>query len=286
MTVLVPTTLGDALASLGEDPSCLVLAGGTDLMVQVNEGLCHPERVLALGALTELADRRRDGDVLVLGAGTTYTQLMEPDVATAAPALAHAARTVGSPQIRNAGTIGGNLGTASPAGDTLPVLRALGAEVDIVWASATGIEHRREPVARFLTGPKATTLVPGELIVGVRVPVRRGPQEYLKVGVRNAMVIAVASVAVVLDLDARTVGVGLGSVGPVALDAPEACGWLAERLDWQRDHASLPDDRVGAEFAAKVAAAARPIDDHRGRADYRRHAVEVMCRRALRRCAA
>src|SRR4051794_26034474 len=131
MTVLVPTTLGDALASLDDDPSSLVLAGGTDLMVQVNEGLRHPERVLALGGLAELRTRRRDRDVLVLGAGSTYTQLMEPDVATAAPALAQAARTVGSPQIRNAGTIGGNLGTASPAGDTLPVLAALGAEVEL-----------------------------------------------------------------------------------------------------------------------------------------------------------
>ncbi len=286
MTVLVPTSLGDALASLDDDPANLVLAGGTDLMVQVNEGLRHPERVLALGAVTELAERRREGATLVLGAGSTYTQLMEPDVAEVAPALAQAARTVGSPQIRNAGTIGGNLATASPAGDTLPVLHALGAEVELARASPGGVEHRREPVGDFLTGPKATTLLPGELIVGVRVPVRRGPQEYLKVGVRNAMVIAVASVALVLDLDARTVGVGLGSVGPTALGVPEAAGWLAERLDWQPDRASLPDARVAAEFATRVAAAARPIDDHRGRADYRRHAVEVMTGRALRRCAA
>jgi CO/xanthine dehydrogenase FAD-binding subunit len=283
MTVLVPTTLGDALASLDDDPSSLVLAGGTDLMVQVNEGLRHPERVVALASLTQLRDRRRDGDALVLGAGSTYTQLMEPDVAAAAPALAQAARTVGSPQIRNAGTIGGNLGTASPAGDTLPVLCALGADVEIARASANGVERRREPVADFLTGPKATSLLPGELIVGVRVPVRRGPQEYLKVGVRNAMVIAVASVALALDLDAQSVGVGLGSVGPTALGAPDACSWLAERLEWHGDRATLPDARVGSEFATRIAAAARPIDDHRGRADYRRHAVEVMTRRALRR---
>jgi|tagenome__1003787_1003787.scaffolds.fasta_scaffold20670147_2 CO/xanthine dehydrogenase FAD-binding subunit len=284
MTVLVPTTLRDALASLEDDPARLVLAGGTDLMVQVNEGARHPERVLALAALTELRARTREGDTLVLGAGSTYTQLMEPDVAAAVPALAQAARTVGSPQIRNAGTIGGNLATASPAGDTLPVLRALGAEVEIARASGDGVDRRRESVGAFLTAPKATTLAPGELIVGVRVPVRRGPQEYLKVGVRNAMVIAVASVALVLDLDARTVGVGLGSVGPTALDAPEASDWLAGRLDWRSEHVVLPDPVIAEEFAVLVAAAARPVDDHRGRADYRRHAVEVMTRRALRRC--
>jgi CO/xanthine dehydrogenase FAD-binding subunit len=204
--------------------------------------------------------------------------------------LAHAARTVGSPQIRNAGTLGGNLATASPAGDTLPVLRALSASVELASASPDGDEgpdavmRRLEPIGAFLTGPKSTSLRPGELIVAVHVPVRRGPQEYLKVGVRNAMVIAVASVALVLDLDRRTVGVGLGSVGPTALDAPEASTWLAERLRWEANRAIVDDLRVADEFAARVAAAARPIDDHRGRADYRQHAVEVMTRRAVRRC--
>jgi len=285
MTVLVPTSLDDALASLGDDPSSLVLAGGTDLMVQVNEGTRRPERVLALGGVDDLRTARRDGDELVLGAGVTYTQLMEPDIARAAPALAQAARTVGSPHIRNAGTIGGHHGTASPAGDTLPVLRALDAVVEIASAAPSGPTRRLEPVGAFLTGPKATSLRPGELIVAIRVPVRRGPQEYLKVGVRNAMVIAVASVALVLDLDRRTVGVGLGSVGPTALDAPEASAWLAAQLQWDADGARVDDPRVADEFATGVAAAARPIDDHRGRADYRRHAVEVMTKRALRRCA-
>jgi CO/xanthine dehydrogenase FAD-binding subunit len=287
MTVLLPTSLDDALALLADDPSSLVLAGGTDLMVQINEGTRRVDRVVALGAVPELRIREvRDGD-LFLGAGVTYTELMDPEVAAYAPALAAAARTVGSPQIRNAGTIGGNLGTASPAGDTLPVLRALGASVEI--AARAGAEsgsgaRRVEPLGDFLTGPKQTALRPGELIVGVRVPLRRGPQEYLKVGVRNAMVIAVASLALVLDLDRLSVGVGLGSVGPVALDAPEASTWLANRLRWLPERAVLDDRRVGDEFAAMVAAAARPIDDHRSGAAYRRHAVEVMARRALRRC--
>jgi len=281
MTVLVPTSLGDALASLADDPASVALAGGTDFMVQVNEGLRRPERIVALGEIGELRTVRREGDELRLGAGLTYTDLMGDDVAVVVPALAQAARTVGSPQIRNAGTLGGNLATASPAGDTLPVLRALGASVEIASAQAA----RTEPIGAFLTGPKTTSLRAGELIVAVRVPVRRGPQEYLKVGVRNAMVIAVASVALVLDLDRQTVGVGLGSVGPTVLDAPEASAWLADRLRWKRDRAVVDDPRVAGEFASRVARAARPIDDHRGRADYRRHAVEVMARRALRRCA-
>jgi CO/xanthine dehydrogenase FAD-binding subunit len=276
MTVTAPTSLADALTALADEPASLVLAGGTDLMVQVNEGLCRPGPgpVLALAGIPELRAVQRQGDELVVGAGVTYTELMAEPTATLAPALAQAARTVGSPQIRNAGTIGGNLGTASPAGDTLPVLVALGATVAV--ASVDG--RRTLPIGEFLTGPKATALEPGELIVGVRVPVARGPQEYLKVGVRNAMVIAVASVAMVVDRDAGTVGVGLGSVGPTALSAPDACAWLAAQSDWT-------DARVADEFATRVATAARPIDDHRGRASYRRHAVGVMARRALRRCA-
>jgi len=273
MTVTVPTSLAGALTVLDDDPARLVFAGGTDLMVQVNEGVRRPGPVLAVAEVSELRQVHRDGDELVIGAGVTYTELMDEAVASVVPALAQAARTVGSPQIRNAGTIGGNLGTASPAGDTLPVLVALGATVEV----ASTATRRTVAIGDFLTGPKSTNLGPGELIVAVRVPVRRGPQEYLKVGVRNAMVIAVASVALVVDLDARSVGVGLGSVGPTALPASDACAWLAAQLDWR-------DDQVANEFATRVADAARPIDDHRGRASYRRHAVKVMARRALQRC--
>jgi CO/xanthine dehydrogenase FAD-binding subunit len=273
MTVTAPRSLADALAALADEPDSLVLAGGTDLMVQVNEGARRPRAVVTLAAVDELRAVRQEGDELVVGAGATYAALMGDPVASHAPALAQAARTVGSPQIRNAGTIGGNLGTASPAGDTLPVLVALGATVGL----ATVDGRRSIPAGDFLTGPKATALAPGELIVDVRVPVARGPQEYLKVGVRNAMVIAVASVALVVDQDAGTVGVGLGSVGPTALSASDACEWLAGQSDWR-------DEAVADEFATRVADAARPIDDHRGRASYRRHAVRVMARRALGRC--
>jgi len=280
MSVFVPTDLDRALAALDREPDALVLAGGTDVMVAVNAGSLRFDSVVALRAIDELKQVDVDaGRGLVrIGAGVTYTRLLAGDVVSTVPALAQAARTVGSPQIRNAGTIGGNLATASPAGDTLPVLVALDAQVEI--ASVAG--RRTVPVHELLTGPKRTSLRPGELITAVMVPIVRGHQEYRKVGVRNAMVIAVASVAAVVDLERRSVAIGLGSVGPVPLRAPGAEAWMAGRLGWRDDGVALDERADLDEFAALVAAAARPIDDHRGSAAYRRHAVGVMAARCIR----
>jgi CO/xanthine dehydrogenase FAD-binding subunit len=280
MAVVVADSIETALAALAAHPGATVLAGGTDLMVEVNDGRRPLADVVAVNRVPELAGVERKGDVLVIGAATTFARLELPPVSDLAPALAYAARTVGSPQIRNAATIGGNLATASPAGDSLPVLVALGASVEV--AGARG--RRLVPVAEFFTGPKRTTLVPGELVVAVHVPVRRGPQDYLKVGVRNAMVIAVASLAISVDLDARRVGIGLGSVGPTPLPAPDASAWLETRARWRDDGFAVTADEM-VEFGTHVAAAAQPIDDHRSTAAYRRRAVQVMARRALRRCA-
>jgi CO/xanthine dehydrogenase FAD-binding subunit len=278
VTVLVPTTLDEALTALADAPDAHVLAGGTDLMVELNHGRRRPPAVIAVGRVPELKGWSvEDGGILRVGATTTYTELMAPGPAALAPALAAASRTVGSPQIRNAGTIGGNLGTASPAGDALPLLVALDAEVELAAASG----RRRLAVADFVTGPKRTALDPAELIVAVRFPSMTpgGSQEYLKVGTRNAMVIAVASCAVVVDPARRTVRVGLGSVGPVPLRAPVAEAWAAEHVDWARGAVDDPDT-----FGRLVAEAARPIDDHRSTAAYRRHAVAVLAARGLRRC--
>ena len=262
MTVRVATSLTEACDALAADPEADVLAGGTDFMVEVNHGLRRPRSVVAVSRVPELAGWLHEGDRLWLGATLTYTDLGLPKVAALAPGLAQAARTVGSPQIRNAGTVGGNLGTASPAGDLLPVLVALDAVVHLRSATSA----RDLPITEFLTGVKQTALTPGELIVGVTVPVARGPQHYLKVGTRNAMVIAVVSVALVVDLEVGRVAVGLGSVGPTPL----------------RVTATL-DEATAADFPALVAAAARPIDDHRSSAAYRRHAVSVLTARAVRR---
>ncbi len=281
MPVIVPDSLEAALTALADHPDAIVLAGGTDLMVEVNDGRRPLTRVVAIGRVPGLAGVEVEGAELVIGAATPFARLEPDPVARLAPALAYAARTVGSPQIRNAATVGGNLGTASPAGDALPVLLALGATLEI--ASVAG--RRTVAVSEFFTGPKRSVLAAGELVVAVRVPVHRGPQDYLKVGVRNAMVIAVASLAIVVDLDDRSVGIGLGSVGPTPLAAPDACAWIAKRASWRGAGFTVgPDDAVG--FGERVAAAARPIDDHRGTAEYRRHAVNVMARRALRRCTA
>ena len=255
-----------------------MLAGGTDLMVEVNHGRRHLVDVVTLDQIPELSHWERNGDVFRLGSGLTYTALAGPLLADFLPGLAQAARTVGSPQIRNSGTLGGNLATASPAGDTIPVLAALNAVVEL--RSTDG--HREVPVTDFITGVKNNDLRPGELIEAIRVPVVDGPQEFLKVGTRNAMVISVVSLAMVVDLSAHQVRVGLGAVSPVPERATEAEEFINGLIDW--DGQVLPEAATVDRFADLVVTAASPIDDHRGSAAYRRHALGVLARRALIRC--
>jgi len=274
---LVPRRLSEALDALADDPSLTVLAGGTDVMVGVNYGQRRPAGVLSLRRVPELRGWHVDDDEVVLGSATTYTDLLAPDLARRLPALAAAARTVGSPPIRNTGTIGGNIGTASPAGDTLPVLFAVEAQVEVASAGGT----RTVPVSEVVVGPKRTALAAGELVTAVRVPVAAGPQEFLKVGVRNAMVIAIASCALVVDLTRRQVTCALGSVGPVPVRDTAAEMWLRARVDW--DGGRLSHQSVVEGFGRRMAAAARPIDDHRAPAAYRRYAIEILARRALER---
>jgi len=275
---VVATSLDDALAALADDPSALVLAGGTDLMVELNGGHRSVHRVVCVSRVAELRTWRHDpvAGTLRIGAGVTYHELMQEPLASFAPALAQAARTVGSPQIRHAATIGGNVGTASPAGDGLPVLAALDAVVHL--ASTAG--ERDVPFADFATGPKRTVLAAGELITAVTVPVLDGWQGYSKVGVRNAMVIATASSCLAVDRPTRSIRIALGSVGPVILRAPEAERFASQHVHWATGGARGGDI---AAFAALVAAAARPIDDHRSTAAYRRRAIEVLAGRQLRR---
>jgi len=271
MAVLTPTSVDEALLALASHPDAHVLAGGTDFMVEVNFGHRRPDDVVALGRVDELRAWHDAGDAVVLGAGVTCTQLVQPDLALRLPALAQAARTVGSPQIRNAATIGGNLGTGSPAGDLLPVLAALDATVLLRSATRT----RAMSIHDYLIGPKRTAREPGELVVEVAVPAATGPQEFLKEGVRNAMVIAIANLALVVDRG--TVKVAAGSVGPTIIRARDAEEWV-----WANGGVAADAD----EFGRRVAAEVRPIDDHRSTAAYRRHSVEVMAARALRRVAA
>jgi CO/xanthine dehydrogenase FAD-binding subunit len=276
--ILQPQSLTEALEAKAALPEATPLSGGTDLMVELNFGTRRPEAILDLTRVPELAEwSRRDGRVTI-GAGVTYSRLIE-ELAADLPGLAAASRTVGSPQIRNRGTVGGNLGTASPAGDALPPLMASGAEVEL--SSVRG--SRTLELQRFLVGPKRNALEGDELITAVHVPRAAGPQQFSKIGTRNAMVIAVAALALALDARSRSVRVAIGSAGPVVVRAEEAERWLAGALEeagsWEQGTAI--DDRVTRRFGELVAAAASPIDDVRGTAAYRRHALAVMARRTL-----
>ncbi|MDG4824281.1 FAD binding domain-containing protein [Asanoa sp. WMMD1127] len=274
MEFLRPSDWDEALAAKAAHPDAVPIAGGTDVMVDVNFDRSRPAALLDLTRVAALADWGVDGDLLRIGAGVTYRRLID-ELAGRLPGLALAARTVGSPQIRNRGTVGGNLGSASPAGDAHPSLLAAGAQVELASVRGT----RRVPVTEFFVGPKRSLRTPDELIAAFLVPARPGAEQFAKVGTRNAMVIAVCSFALSLDAATRTVGTGIGSAGPTPLRATEAADFLAAELPWESRDA-VPD-AVAARFGELVGAAARPIDDVRGSADYRRHALAVLARRTL-----
>lgn len=275
MDAFSPRSLEEALEVKAAHHEAIPVAGGTDLMVEVNFGRLEPPALLDLSRIDELTTWRGENGSVFVGAGMTFAR-----IARELPmfrALAEAALTVGSPQIRNRATIGGNLATASPAGDGIAVLAAYDAVV--LTAAAGGTEHRI-PWRDFLLGPKHTTLAPDELIAGVAWKPASGPGSFAKVGPRNANVIAVAGVCVQLDEPTRGVRVALGSVGPTVLRASEAEAFAAATVPWDDPAADIPR-RALEEFGRLTAAAALPIDDLRGSAAYRRHAVEQLSRRAL-----
>jgi CO/xanthine dehydrogenase FAD-binding subunit len=279
MDFLRPTTWAAALAAKAERPAALPIAGGTDVMVELNFDKARPAALLDLTAIPELATWRRDadgtGDRLWIGAAVPYARIIE-ELGDLLPGLAIASRTVGSPQIRNRGTVGGNLGSASPAGDAHPPLLAAPDTMVEVESVRGG---RQIPIADFFVRPKVSALEPDELIRAIRVSPADGPQQFAKIGTRNAMVIAVCSFAIALHPAARRVGTGIGSAAPTPLRAGDAEEYLSGALDWE-SRGPL-DERVIRRFGELVAAAARPIDDVRGTAGYRRHALAVMARRTL-----
>ena len=260
MEVLTPRTLDEALRLKAERPESRPIAGGTDLLVELNFDRTRPETILNLAEIQELKGWRRENGALRLGAGLTYTEAMRPKLAELLPALAEASRTVGSPQIRNRGTIGGNLGTASPAGDAHPPLLVEGATVEL--GSVRGV--RTLPLTAFFLGPKRNALEADELVLAVRLEPSGQPQTFMKVGPRNAMVIAVCSLAVLADRERGELRAAYGSAGPVP-------ALVTAPLDARGD------------FPELVASAASPIDDVRGTAAYRRHALRVLAKRALDR---
>jgi CO/xanthine dehydrogenase FAD-binding subunit len=278
MDFLQPTSWTDALAVRAERLDAVPIAGGTDVMVDLNFDRRRPGALLDLGRVPELREWTTEDGWIRLGAGVPYARIID-DLRAALPGLAMASRTVGSPQIRIRGTVGGNLGSASPAGDAHPPLLAADAVVE-VGSAARGT--RRIPVADFYTGVKRNALEEDELIAAVLVPPASGPQQFCKVGTRNAMVIAVSAFACALHPDRKAVGTGIGSAAPTPRRAPEAEAFLAGELEsaamWE-SRGELPESLARA-FGERVAAAASPIDDVRGTATYRRHSLAVMARRA------
>jgi CO/xanthine dehydrogenase FAD-binding subunit len=271
--------LPEALAAKRAHPDALPISGGTDVMVELNFDRRRPEHIIDLNAVSELAVWGRDNGRLRIGAGVTYARLIS-ELSDRLPGLAIASRTVGSPQIRNRGTIGGNLGTSSPAGDGLPPLYVCDAEVELASSEGT----RRVPIDRFITGPKRNSLRPDELIAGFLIPAAEGPQQYAKIGTRNAMVIAVCSLALAVHPRERRVAACVGSAGPTPIRALDAERFIAGVLEegnlWESPRAL--GDAALRRFGELVELAARPISDVRGTAAYRLHALGVLGERTLR----
>lgn len=262
MEAVFPRDVPEAVAALADGMT--PLAGGTDLMVDVNFAHSRPERVVALRRVPELAE----WDGPRIGAGVTWRRIEQ----TGPRALAQAARTVGSPQIRNAGTIGGNVGTASPAGDGLPFLVAVDARIELTSTAGS----RQLAWDDFFTGVKRTARRPDELITAVFLPPELPERhEFGKIGVRNAMVIATVCCVVTRRSDGTTT-VALGSVAPTPMRARRAEEMISQAKD--------PSEADLDEFARLVSEEVSPITDHRSTERYRRHASGVLARRLLERC--
>ncbi|KWT60185.1 carbon monoxide dehydrogenase [Streptomyces albus subsp. albus] len=278
MDFLRPGSWEEALAAKAEHPTAVPIAGGTDVMVEINFDHRRPEYLLDLNRVDDLREWEVGEETVRLGASVPYTQIME-HLRTELPGLALASHTVASPQIRNRGGVGGNLGTASPAGDAHPALLASGGEVE-----AESVRGRRMiPIDDFYLGVKRNALEPDELIRAVHLPKADGPQQFSKVGTRNAMVIAVCAFGLALHPSTRTVRTGIGSAAPTPVRARAAEEFLTAALEeggfWESGRPIPPS--VAKQFAELAAGACNPIDDVRGSAKYRRHAVGIMARRTL-----
>ena len=271
-----PRSLEEALEILAQrGGEARPVAGGTDVLVKAKDGQQGLGALFDLTVVPELKGiEERDGH-LWIGAGATHAEMMaSPLVARHLPSLPEACAVIGGPQIRNRGTLGGNLANASPAADTVPPLYAADAVVELVSVSS----RRDVPVTDFFTGPRQSVLVPDELIVGVRVPIRAGVRGcFLRLGQRQAQAISKVSVAVGMTFrDGRPdwVRVALGAVAPTVVRAPEA------------EKALLSGGYEGLRRAREaVKAEVEPIDDLRSTRAYRREMAAVLLERAVRRVA-
>ncbi|UGQ15534.1 FAD binding domain-containing protein [Yinghuangia sp. ASG 101] len=267
---MLPHSLDEAVHALARGPAVLPVAGGTDLMPRVNAGLLRPRALVGLSGLAELRQWQYEGRRLLIGAGVTWARLAGPDLAALVPALATAARQVGTPQIRMMGTLGGNLVARTREADAVPVLAALEATVSVL--SPGGVRE-------FLCdAAPAARLLPGELITGVRLPVLHGPQEFLKA--RTAAGFH-ATLALVADPAARGVRCAVGGVRPGAERTPGAERWLADRVDFGTGR--LVDPEAPAHFGALVAEELSPGEGSRSTRAYEARVVAALARRAAER---
>ncbi|MDI3408017.1 FAD binding domain-containing protein [Streptomyces cavernicola] len=281
--VKLPATLDEAVAALAAMPAAVPVAGGTDLMASVNSGLLRPAALVGLGRISEIRGwQYQDGHAL-LGAGLTHARMGRPDFAALIPALAAAARAAGPPTVRNAGTLGGNIASAAPTGDSLPVLAAL--EATLVIAGPGGA-RREVPVSHLLAG--MDMLRAGELIGFVRVPLLHAPQVFLKATGRTGPGRATASVALVLDPARRGVRCAVGAIAPMPLRPLDAENWVASLIDWDAERALDPQALHA--FGDYVAAACIPDQAPDGTQEqlppavlHLRRTVAVLARRALGR---
>jgi CO/xanthine dehydrogenase FAD-binding subunit len=278
MTVIVAKELTTALAALREHADARLIQGGTDLMVEINFNHVKPTTMVSLRDIEALRTiRSNTAGIMTIGSGGPYSVIEGEPVLSAIPAMAQAARTVGSPQIRAAGSLGGNLGTCSPAGDTLPVMFALDAMIHLNTIDSSRVVSIHD----FMTGVKRSVRQHDEIITAIDFPIVRGWQGYSKVGVRNAMVISVASACLVADHENANVRIALGSVGPTIIRCRESEAWLKSTQDLSAGQSISLD--VANEFGRRAAAESSPIDDHRSTAEYRRHAISVLTSRLLRK---
>ncbi len=278
---LAPVDLAQALAALGDEGGAIVLAGGTDVMPQGNAGRLRPARtLLSIRRVAGLDAVELDGGTLCIGALVTLTTLLtHPLVREHAGLLADAADHFASDQIRNMATLGGNLCNASPAGDTLPPLLALNAEVELASLAEGGtVRHRRLALDGFFTGPGRTLREANELLTAVRIPLATSGRvaRFYKAGTRPALDIATISLAFAAQRDGEGrlhgVRLAIGAVAPIPLRARRS----EALLEGQRLDAALT-----AEAAACAADEARPIDDVRASAWYRKELVRNMTQRML-----
>jgi CO/xanthine dehydrogenase FAD-binding subunit len=278
MDFLRPETLAEAVAAKAEHPSAVPIAGGTDVMVELNFDKHRPDVLMDLTRIPELAEWGADNGRVRIGAGVPYTRIID-ELGDRLPGLAMASRTIGSPQIRNRGTVGGNLGAASPAGDAHPALLAADAEIELTCIEGTRLLR----VENFYLGVKRNAARHDELITAIYITPPKGPQQFCKIGTRNAMVISVAAFGLAIHPDRKQVHTGVGSVAPTPRRAYDAEVFVSAALDeaglWE-SRGALPD-QLTTEFGEQVKAAGSPIDDVRGTAAYRLHSLAVMARRAL-----